>query len=57
MALIVWAAAVVIAAPMYWMAFLDGKMAWLAPALIVVLSMRGLVSIGNSSNYRPRPAS
>jgi len=57
MALIVWAAAVVIAAPMYWMAFLDGKMAWLAPALIVVLGMRGLVSIGNSSNYRPRPAS
>ena len=56
-ALIVWAAAVVIAAPMYWMAFLQGKMAWLAPALIVVLGMRGLVSIGNSGNYRPRPAS
>ena len=56
-ALTVWAAAVLIAAPMYWMAFLQGKMVWLAPALIVVLAMRGLISIGISRNYRAGPAS
>lgn len=38
--LLIWAFAVGIAAPMYWMGFVQGQEFWLAPALLVVLLAR-----------------
>jgi len=49
--LIAWGTGVLIAAPMFWMGFIEGKMGWLGPGLGVVLVSRlaaGLVK------YRPR---
>ena len=37
------AAVTVLAAPMYWVAFIEGRMAWLAPGLILVLLARFLL--------------
>ena len=36
-------AVTLLAAPMYWMAFIEGRMAWLAPGLLVVLLARFLL--------------
>jgi hypothetical protein len=41
--LLVWAGAVIVAAPMFWMGFIEGKMIWLLPGLGVVLLARVLV--------------
>lgn len=43
-ALAVCAAVVVVAAPMFWMAFIVGTMWWLAPGLLVMIAARALVS-------------
>jgi hypothetical protein len=39
-ALVVFAVAVILAAPTYWMAFMEGKMIWVLPGLAVVLLAR-----------------
>lgn len=39
----VWIAAVVLAAPMFWMGFIERQAVWLAPGLAVVLLSRGVV--------------
>ena len=38
--LLVWAFTVGIAAPMYWMGFVQGEEFWLAPAIFIVLAAR-----------------
>ena len=40
--------AIVVAAPMYWLGFIEGRMAWLAPGVMVVLASRYLA-------IEPRP--
>jgi hypothetical protein len=37
--------AALVAAPLYWMAFVEGRMVWVAPALVIVLLARSLVGV------------
>lgn len=50
--LIVLAVAVAIAAPMYWLAFVEGRMPWVVPAIAVVLLAR-LVPVRTTSTLTP----
>jgi hypothetical protein len=54
-ALPVWVAAILIAAPMFWLGFIQGKMVWLGPGLTVVLLSRFLVPSVNRGQI-PGPA-
>jgi hypothetical protein len=59
-AVAVFAVAVVVAAPMFWVGFIMGKMLWLLPGLAVVLAAKLLVLSNVSEatgNSRPFPAS
>lgn len=54
--LVFYAGVVALAAPGFWMGFVEGQMLWLAPSLIWVLASRLLLPNGPSAGETPRDA-